>query len=148
SASARVGTPTRRAAPCNPSRLPQQPSPARARNPRAARSRPAGGGDRPSRGRRWLGCAHAPHLGEFRVSLMLVVDEVIREERVEDELAREAEQIERARPILAQKRTHRAPVLADHELLFGLGTIRRVAVTPPELRDERLFARLAAEQPP
>ena len=86
-------------------------------------------------------------VGEVWVSSMLVTDEVIGQERVEDELAREAETIERPWPILANERAHRAPILSDHDLLLGLGALRRVAMASPELLDERLLSRLATGQP-
>ncbi len=83
---------------------------------------------------------------EFEIAAVLVTNEVIGEERVEDELARKAEKVERARPVLLQERAYRAPILAGQELLFGLLAVRRVVMAAAELVDERLLAGLAAAE--
>ena len=83
---------------------------------------------------------------EFEIAAVLVTDEVIGEERVEDELARKAEEVERARPVFLQERAYRGPVLAGQELLFGLLAIRRVVMAAAELVDERLLAGLATAE--
>jgi hypothetical protein len=85
-------------------------------------------------------------IGEVEVAAALVADEVVGEKRIEDELAREAEEIERARPVFLQKRAHRAPVLARQELLFGLLAVRGVAMAPAEVVDERFLAGLATAE--
>ena len=55
-------------------------------------------------------------------------------ERVEHELAREAEQVERLRTVDVEERTGRGEVLAQHELRLVLGAVLRVGVAGALLR--------------
>ena len=73
---------------------------------------------------------------------MLEVDQIVVEEGVEHQLAGEAEEIERARPVFVDEGAHRAPVLAQHDLGFRLGAVGRIEATLPEGLDETLLAGL------
>ena len=59
-------------------------------------------------------------------------------ERVEHELALEAEQVERARAVLLQERAGRRPVLADHELRRVVRAVGGIGVLGAEPREQPL----------
>ena len=79
-------------------------------------------------------------VGEVGIVLPLGVEEVRVQEGVEDELVREAEEVERARAVLPHERTHRVPVLAQHELGRGPLALGRVEMAAARLRDHGLLA--------
>ena len=54
-------------------------------------------------------------------------------ERVEHELAREAEQVERARAIVVDERSGRDEVLAQHDLRLVFGAVLGITVSLPDL---------------
>ena len=125
SASGRADTPTGSSTRCSPARAPRPRSTPSARNRRAGRSRPRAGGGRRRRSRRSRGCGRGRGRRRSRGRRRARLQQVRGREGVEDELAREAEQVERARPVLLDERPERPPVLAEHELTLGLRPTRR-----------------------
>jgi hypothetical protein len=62
------------------------------------------------------------------VAVLFQVRQVAVDERVEDELAGDADQVERLRPILLEQGAGGGPVLAQHDLLGVAGAVVRVAL--------------------
>ena len=81
-------------------------------------------------------------VGERGVPLVLGGAEVVVQERVEHELAPEAEQVERPGAVFLDERPHRAPVLPEHDLVLGLRPFRGIRMPPTELIDVGLLTRL------
>ena len=69
---------------------------------------------------------------------MLEVVEPTVVERIEDELTRESEQIERSGPILGNERTGSGEVLAGHDFDFLVGSVFSRPMSRPEPLERRL----------
>ena len=75
---------------------------------------------------------------EVDVAGMLEVVEPTVVERIEDELAREPEEIECSWPVLGNERTGRGEVLAGHDLGFLVGSVLGRPMSCPEPLERRL----------
>ena len=73
---------------------------------------------------------------------MVDAREVAVQEGVEDELRRDAQQVERLRPVLLQEGAGRRPVLAQHDLFGVARAVCGIAVLAREVLDQAIFAGL------
>jgi len=91
-------------------------------------------------------CVAGEAVGEVEVVAALRREQLAVHEGVEDELAREAQQVERLRAVLLQEGARRRPVLAQQDLRLVLGAVGGVAVLGRVAVDQLLLARLHARQ--